>query len=550
MIHIIQKRIYLLLFIVVLTAAFLRFYNIASNPPSLTWDEVALGYNAYTLGLEGRDEYGRFMPVTYLESFGDYKPPMYSYLDIIPVKIFGMNEFAVRLPSALLGTLTVLLTFFLVRRIFKDHKHEETIALLAALLLAISPWHIMLSRAAFEANVASFFIVGGVWLFLKSAQEKSWYILLSALFFVASFYTFNSARIVSPLLAIGLAIPFYKSLLQMKKKVVVVAVVALVLLLPALQFLNTPQAKTRFHEVNIFSNIEIAETVNQQVENDDGAFYSKLLHNYRLVYATEYLKHYLDHFNSKFLFISGDENPKFSTQHVGQMYLWSLPFLLIGTLLLIHKREKFWWIVPFWLLIAIIPAGTARETPHALRIEATLPTFQILVAYGLLQSALFLREKLNKKSVYTATLGILGVLLFTNFLYFYNGLMTSYPKTFSGVWQHGYIEALKYTQEREDAYDRILFTDMHGRPYIYHLFYNQIDPEFFRNNSKIDRGVFGLVDVRRVGKYHFLRDLPISVSDDENILYVNHPDKVPQDAQILKTISSLEGDEQFVIYEL
>src|SRR6266576_2267101 len=91
------------LFAVLLTAILLRFYQLGSNPPSLTWDEAAWGYNAYSLGIDGRDEFGKFLPYDYLESFGDFKPPMYAYLSILPVKLFGLTEFATRFPSAFFG---------------------------------------------------------------------------------------------------------------------------------------------------------------------------------------------------------------------------------------------------------------------------------------------------------------------------------------------------------------------------------------------------------------------------------------------------------------
>src|SRR5258708_2521385 len=145
------KKTFLILFGIVLIAACLRFYQLGVNPPSLTWDEVAWGYNAYSLGIDGRDEFGKFLPITYLESFGDFKPPVYAYLDVLPIKIFGLNEFAVRFPSALFGSLTVLIVFFLVKRIFYQSQFKEWYGLTVSLLLAISPWHIMLSRAAFEA---------------------------------------------------------------------------------------------------------------------------------------------------------------------------------------------------------------------------------------------------------------------------------------------------------------------------------------------------------------------------------------------------------------
>jgi len=383
-------RKYSLLLIITL-AAFLRFYSLGQNPPSLTWDEVAWGYNAYSLGIDGRDEFGRFLPLDYLESFGDFKPPMYAYLDIIPVKIFGLNEFAVRFPSALLGTLTVLITYLLVNRIFK--KHEEplirtlsttnAVALLSAFFLAISPWHINLSRAAFEANVATFFIVCGIWLFLKSIKEKTWLLPLSVVSFTVSIYIFNTARIVAPILLLLLILIHIKQILRYKTQLFISMFFGIILILPIIRFLFSPQAGLRFKEVNIFSDIGVINVTNQEIANDSNVMWSRILHNRRFVYTTEYLKHYFDHFKPKFLFISGDGNPKFSTQDVGSLYLWELPFFITGMLFIFRWKAPYRWFILLWMLIGIVPAATARETPHVLRIETALPTFQIFVAYGL-----------------------------------------------------------------------------------------------------------------------------------------------------------------------
>ena len=407
----------ILLLIIVVIATFLRFYQLGTNPPSLTWDEAALGYNAYSLGLDGKDEFGRFLPYDYLESFGDFKPPVYAYLDIIPIKIFGLNEFAVRFPSAFFGVLTVLITYFLVLRIFNNRKWEigsgkvdkevgsenkrshfspqfpiSHLALLTSFLLAISPWHINLSRAAFEANIATFFIVTGVWLFLTGVQKssvpgsnKKWFLVLSAVSFVLSIYTFNSARIVAPILVLMLSIGFRNKLIKNRKETLLAFLVGALMILPILRFLTSDQASLRFREVNIFSDISVIERTNQEIANDNNTWWSKILHNRRFAYSTEFLKHYFDNLNPDFLFIKGDGNPKFSTQDVGQMYIWEAPFLIVGILFLIKNRQGVWWIIPLWLLAGIIPAATARETPHALRIEGVLPTFQILVAYGLFQ---------------------------------------------------------------------------------------------------------------------------------------------------------------------
>ena len=109
----------IILIFIFLIAFILRFWDLGSNPPSLDWDEASLGYNAYSILKTGKDEYGNFLPLS-IRSFGDYKPPLYTYLTTIPVAIFGLNEFSTRFISALFGTFTVIVGYFLVKQLFPN----------------------------------------------------------------------------------------------------------------------------------------------------------------------------------------------------------------------------------------------------------------------------------------------------------------------------------------------------------------------------------------------------------------------------------------------
>jgi len=542
------KKTYFVLILIIVIASFLRFYHLGNNPPSLTWDEAAWGYNAYSLGIDGRDEFGRFLPLNYLESFGDFKPPVYVYLDVIPVKLFGLNEFSTRFPSAFFGVLTVLITYFLVKRIFWNSKLKESYALFSALFLAISPWHIMLSRAAFEANVATFFLVAGVWLFLAGVQEKKWYIVFSAIFFVISIYTFNTARVVAPILVLFLGLIFRKKLIENKKQTFVAILMGILLALPTISFLFSPQAGLRFKEVNIFSDINVIKTTNQEIKNDKEVWWSKILHNRRVAYGLSYVEHYFDNLNPNFLFIKGDGNPKFSTQNVGELYLWDLPFFAAGAFLLFRKREGKWWIVPIWLLIGIIPAATARETPHALRIETTLPTFQILVAYGFSQFLFYIKRY---GSFFKAIIIFVGVLLFTNVFYFFRDYNASYLYEFSGEWQYGYKDSIEYVKSVEKDFNNIYITSDLGRPYIYYLFYTKTDPRIFRKDNIVRRDNFGFVSVDRFEKYNFLNGA-VKINNGRGIknLFVKTSNNIPPKANILKRFYLLNGNVALVAYEI
>lgn len=536
-----------LLFLILGVAVFLRFFQLGVNPPSLTWDEVALGYNAYSLGIDGKDEFGQFLPTAYLESFGDYKPPLYAYLDILPVKIFGLTEFAVRFPSAFFGSLTVLVTYFLIRRIFNISKQKDLYALAGAGVLALSPWHIMLSRAGFEANIATFFLVVGAWSFLAAIQEKKWLLLVSSFSFVLSLYSFNSSRIVAPILVGVLALGFYKDLLKIKKQAVLSVVMGVILVLPLVPFMLSPQAKVRFQEVNIFTDPKLIENRNQQVVNDNNSILSHVLHNHRVVYAQAFLKHYFDHFNPSFLFIKGDINPKFSIQDVGQLYLIELPFLLIGLFMLFRKKEGYWWIIPVWLIIAIIPAGTARETPHALRTEAVLPTFQILVGYGLVCAAIFFERSVRAIVIKRLVYVFVAISFFASIFYFQYEYYTHYPVRFSADWQYGYKESIKYVLQHKSEYDRIYEMGGMGRPYIYYLFYTKTDPREFRASAKVERDAFGFVNVSSFDKYVFPKDLNNHVESKKN-LYIISGEAVPEGGKQLKQIKRVDGSTSLTLY--
>src|SRR3989338_5575152 len=194
-------RRYLPIILILFLAAVLRFVQLGKNPPGLYWDEGSLGYNAYSILTTGRDEHGEFLPLTRFKAFGDYKPPGYIYATVPSIALFGLNEFAVRFPSALAGVAMVWLTYLLVKELFpvhlggvQGHPRGVQAATLAALLLAISPWHVQLSRVAFEAMLAAALNLAGIYFFVKTIRKSGWYLIPAAIFFVLTLYTFNRSE--------------------------------------------------------------------------------------------------------------------------------------------------------------------------------------------------------------------------------------------------------------------------------------------------------------------------------------------------------------------
>lgn len=515
----------------------LRIYLVSTIPPSLSWDEVSIGYNAYSIIKTGKDEHGKFFPLDAFTAYGDYKPPLSVYLTVPSVALFDLTEFAVRLPSVVFGTFTIVATYFFALTLIGS----IPVAFLAACALAISPWHIQLSRGGFEANIAVFFIVLGAYLILRTKQHirLAWVCFLP---FVAAIYTFNSARYVVPFLGLGLMLYLWPTVRKHLLQFAAGAVVALVLLAPIIPHLVSKEARLRFVEVNIFSDASIVQTSNARIAYDNGSLLGKVFHNRRVGYARSYLTHFFDNIEPWFLFVRGDGNPKFSTQDVGQLYLIELPLLLYGIFVLMSKHTRAGWLLVFWVVASIIPAATARETPHALRIENSLPAWQIFIAAGI--SALLAHKS---KITRIVVIGLIGLLYAGNFTYYLHNYYQHYPVEFSSEWQYGYREAIRTVGPIAKDYDEIVIGDGIGRPYMYTLFYTQTDPAHYLATKKSTFDAAGFYHVFGFDKFRFVQT---ETEFKKNTLYVLSPGYVPPEARVLETVHNLGGEPVLVIFDL
>lgn len=515
---------------VVLLGTIFRLYQLGIVPPALYWDEASLGYNAYTIASTLRDEHGVFLPVSNFAAFGDYKPPAYIYMTALVVKTFGLSEFSVRLTSALAGIFLVLVTFFLAREL----GFSRRIAILSSFLVAISPWSLQMSRAAFEANLATTMTGLAAFFLLRGIRTRTYLsFILAAVTFILAMYTFNTHRIFIPTIAGTILIIYWRQSLRELKKIVIFGAVCFLLLLPAIPHLTSLEGRLRFNEVTWLNDLSIVETSNEKIAENGGSSWARLLFNRRVFYGQIFLEHYLDHFRPDYLFITGDINPRLSIQSVGELYWWDLPFLLVGVFYLLGRRDKSAVVVFSWILLAPIPAALARETPHALRTLNILPMPQIVIALGV--GVAFRHLRLIK------FLGAIILILFV-FRYLSNYYFV-YPKKYSGDWQYGYKQLVGEVKKIQGGYDYVSVTGKLGRPYIYFLFYNQYPVDKYLYNRVASRDQFGFWTVRQFDKYVFDHTPPSG-----KILYVRTPMETSIGTKIIESIYDPNGQTVFNIF--
>lgn len=536
---------FIILFIIILAVG-LRFYQLGSNPPSLDWDEASLGYNAYSILKTGADEYGNKFPLS-IRSFDDYKPPLYVYLAVPSIAAFDLTEFAVRLPSAVVGVLGVIITYFLVLELFIIRKDKEILALLSAFFMAISPWHLQFSRAAFEGNIGLTFLLTGILFFLKGFKNQRLF-FLSGISFVLSMYSYHSFRLIVPILVFFGIILFFRQMWQKKLFFLLSLVLMGVFILPIFQsVLSTQGTGARLSMVSVFASPQVLDkSINRlSYDQDNNEILGNIFHNRRITYVLVIAKGYLDHFNPDFLFLHGDGGRQHHAVDVGMLYLWELPFILAGFVLFWQKLDR--RVLLFFLLFFLSPIASAISTgtPHPVRAIAMIPAFHIFTAAGVIAFYLWIVSK--KTIIKFSIFGITFLLFIFNFTYYLHQYYVHTPIEYGDFWQYGHKEVFKDLGPIEDKYSKVVMTYMYDQPYIYYLFYNKVDPSWYQKNWDY-QGTGETERFRRIiGKYEFRN---IDWGRDKNLkntLFIGAPSEIPDNANIIKEIKYLDGSIAFRI---
>jgi hypothetical protein len=298
------------------------------------------------------------------------------------------------------------------------------------------------------------------------------------------------------------------------------------------------EGRLRFNEVAWINDLSIVEKANTNIAAANNAPWARVIYNRRVLYAGEFIKHYSDHYRFDFLFQTGDINPRLSTRAIGEMYLWDLPLLLAGLFFLLKRRDKMAALVFAWILLAPIPAATARETPHALRILNVLPIPQIISALGLL----YIWRLLGRlKAPIALAMAVMVVLQICSYLQNY---YLVYPVKYSSDWQYGYKQMVQSVAGVQGNYDHIWVTGKYGRPYVYFLFYNQYSPEKYWANRQVSRDQFGFWSVASFDKYQFT-----APAQPGKWLFVGDPSQEKVAVKGLKYIFNPSGGVVFAVYE-
>lgn len=499
-----KSKIKIIFFCIILLAAVLRIYKIDQIPPSISWDEAAVGYNAYTIANWGKDEWGNTFPLTFT-SFRDDKHPVHVYFTALSVKVLGLSDFSTRIPSAIFGILSVIFIFYLARIIFSSN----FVGFISSLFLAVSPYSIQFSRFNHEANFALFFWMLGIFLFLKAIKNKKSLLPFSFISFGICLFSYHSSKIVVFPLIIILIIFYFKDLLKCGKHflfsmLILGGFVLTMLLNPALLGI------ARINQTSISKDIINKTSLYQKTHNE-------ILGRAEVTY-----NQYLLHLDPQYLFISGGSNKKFSSQVVGEFYKIDAPLLFIGFIGVLYGiifrsgQRKIFLILLGWVILAPIPASLVAEAPHPARALFMMGSWHIIAAYGLYLITM-LSKKLPYKIIVSATVIIILSVLFVNYLKDY---YENYANKYSIDWQYGMKQIVEYVADH-NGYSQVFVTDIRFQPYIFFLYYLKTPLPEFRNsvsyNDDVKSRDYSLVSF--YDKYWFGGWDPIESMPNSGVLY-------------------------------
>lgn len=552
----------ILLVLILALAAILRIWKLDFVPVSLFGDELDVGYHAYSILKTGRDYTSNFA-LFYLNSLADKKAPLYAYLTVPSVAVFGISPLGVRLPAAFFGILGILFFYLLVELWTKN----KNIALLGALVLAFSPWDIHYSRWGFEGTLMLFLFLAGFYALLRSFNNNK-FIIISAISFSLAFYAYHSAKIFLPLILVTALIIWWKQIREISKKYLLVASLVFIVLVGPLAINSIfGTSAERFGSLSIFNDpVNEGEMGrDRSMDAQMGFGYSRLFHNKVTLIFSKITDNYLESLSTQFLFIRGDTNLRHSVLQNGEFYKYQFLLLILGLIFFAIKpmSGKYKTSIIAWVLLAPLPSIiTTGGGNHASRLLFLLPPLIFFITFGIYHSYFYLGKRF--RNIYIL---ILAIVFIASFIFYQHNFWVHYPWDSEKWWHAGAREAIQSVVSESNKYDKVIISGANEPPLIFFLAWSEYPPESFQKKYPlVKEDVPGFGSISKLDKYYFPpigqgfdlyslgsvlppKTLYLATFKEINLDLIREPERVPQDIKLIKSITYPSGAPAFYLFE-
>lgn len=526
----------ILLGVILLIAAFTRLYQLGLIPKSMSDDEIREVYSSYAIAKTGRDIFGTRLPLSFnLDGFAYAPVPI--YIGAFTFKILPINEYTGRLPYAIAGIATVLFFYLLVKQIFYRSKFNGSIALIAAALLSLSPWHIHISRFSHEGIYPLLFYLAGLWMLFKSGKKDLLSVTGSAILFFLGFYSYAATKIVYIPLVIAALYWQFKNL-NRAAIAVYISIAAITLL--SFLYLSKYQGAAQYSGGQIFlTDITTANLVvgNQRQNSQIPEPFKSFVYNKLTYWGRTFIGKYSYAFSAQYLFTDAEASGIYSLVNRGQLYLIELPLILAGLIYLFIQFPKIFILILSFILISPLPSalGVSRPT-YTHRSEFLIPWLFVLAACGIYYLSTLIRIKFVKAAV-ISVIFIVYIFEVGNYLqkYYYEWVNTG-ARYFSEPTKD-LIFKLNDFQDKQ-----ITVLNAPTNLIEQYAFYHRLDPILIQKQTGME--IISLGNVRFIKNCNPEND-PLLLSSMNNIYVAN-----PGCLKNLKPADQIKEDGQNVIWNI
>jgi len=341
---------------ILLMAALLRLAAFGDVPPGLYHDEAYHGLDVVDV-LNGN-------PALYFPA-NNGREPLFIYLATLTVGALGRSPFALRLAAFPVGMLTIAASIAMGRVLF-----SHRVGLLTGAVLAVTLWHVHLSRVAFRAVLLPLFIALTAWQVAvgcrrgtqSPAGRRAW--LAAGALYGLSFYTYSAVRF-TPIALVVLVI-YAMAIRHWPRRLW--AGLARAGLAAALVL--TPLAVyTLIHPDIVLGRLSQVSITDPAINNGD--FWGTLL--------THTLR------TAGMFFLRGDRIWRHNVpwRPIFDPLLGAAFIVGVGVALRRARRQSAAGFVLLWVAVMSGPTLLAEDAPHFLRAVGILPVVALLPALGM-----------------------------------------------------------------------------------------------------------------------------------------------------------------------
>lgn len=344
--------------------------------PMLSIEEVRVAYRGYTLANTGYDELGREMPIIFNSTY-DYQLPIVSYVTMTGTLIFGKTDLGVRIPFILLGTLLVLLTFF----VSKTFNPSFNFRLISAFIVASSPALIFLSKVPNESIVLTFLFTLLFYLIVNNKGLGLIILTMIAVSLVSKWSWF----ILLPFLLF--AIWGFTQSLKSKRSLYLSLAGLIITVCSVTIFLTIPQSQRSLMENNfpLFSDITIKNGIDQLrgqgMQSGWPNFIDRILFNKSHFLIVGFM-HWFSHFNPAIYFGHFDPSSNVGFSSLGSWVKFLLIPYVLGLIAIFKKGDRKLRLVFVLFFILTYPTLFIYPNFSVEAITLILPFMAIIIAFG------------------------------------------------------------------------------------------------------------------------------------------------------------------------